>query len=136
MEKTPHPFKRFFRLLKPERNDILYIYLYAIFNGLINLSLPLGIQAIINLITSGQMSTSWTVLVVFVTIGIAMTGGLQVFQLTITERLQQRIFTRASFEFAYRIPRIKMESVYKYYVPELVNRFFDTLSVQKGLSKK
>ena len=68
-------------------------------------------------------------------IGIAMTGGLQVFQLTITERLQQRIFTRASFEFAYRIPRLKMESVYKYYVPELVNRFFDTLSVQKGLSK-
>ena len=68
-------------------------------------------------------------------IGIAMTGGLQIFQLTITERLQQRIFARASFEFAYRIPRIKLESVYKYYVPELVNRFFDTLSVQKGLSK-
>lgn len=135
MENILHPFQRFFRLLKPERTDIFYIYLYAIFNGLINLSLPLGIQAIINLVTGGQMSTSWMVLVVFVVIGIAMTGGLQVFQLTITERLQQRIFTRASFEFAYRIPRIKMESVYKYYVPELVNRFFDTLSVQKGLSK-
>lgn len=135
MENQLHPLKRFFRLLKPERTDIFYIYLYAIFNGLINLSLPLGIQAIINLITGGQMSTSWTVLIIFVMIGIAMTGGLQVFQLTITERLQQRIFTRASFEFAYRIPRIKMESIYKYYVPELVNRFFDTLSVQKGLSK-
>ena len=135
MEHNAHPLKRFFNLLKPERKDIFYIYLYAIFNGLINLSLPLGIQAIINLITGGQLSTSWTVLVLFVMIGIAMTGGLQIFQLTITERLQQRIFTRASFEFAYRIPRIKMESVYKYYVPELVNRFFDTLSVQKGLSK-
>ena len=135
MDYTAHPLRRFFRLLKPEQKDIFYIYLYAIFNGLINLSLPLGIQAIINLITGGQLSTSWTVLVIFVTIGIAMTGGLQIFQLTITERLQQRIFARASFEFAYRIPRIKMESVYKYYVPELVNRFFDTLSVQKGLSK-
>jgi len=135
MDNTGHPLRRFFRLLQPEQKDIMYIYLYAIFNGLINLSLPLGIQAIINLITGGQLSTSWTVLVIFVMIGIAMTGGLQIFQLTITERLQQRIFTRASFEFAYRIPRIKMESVYKYYVPELVNRFFDTLSVQKGLSK-
>lgn len=135
MEAKLNPVQRFFRLLKPESKDILYVYLYAIFNGLINLSLPLGIQAIINLITGGQISTSWTVLIIFVMIGIAMTGGLQVFQLTITERLQQRIFTRASFEFAYRIPRLKLESVYKYYVPELVNRFFDTLSVQKGLSK-
>lgn len=135
METNAHPLRRFFKLLQPERKDIFYIYLYAIFNGLINLSLPLGIQAIINLITGGQLSTSWTVLVIFVMIGIAMTGGLQIFQLAITERLQQRIFTRASFEFAYRIPRIKLESVYKYYVPELVNRFFDTISVQKGLSK-
>src|SRR5210317_336481 len=135
MENNSQPLRRFFKLLQPESKDIFHIYLYAIFNGLINLSLPLGIQAIINLITGGQLSTSWTVLVIFVMIGIAMTGGLQIFQLTITERLQQRIFARASFEFAYRIPRIKMESVYKYYVPELVNRFFDTLSVQKGLSK-
>jgi ABC-type bacteriocin/lantibiotic exporter with double-glycine peptidase domain len=130
-----HPLKRFYKLLLPEQKDILYIYLYAIFNGLINLSLPLGIQAIINLITGGQISTSWTVLVTFVMIGIALTGGLQVFQLAITEKLQQRIFTRASFEFAYRIPRIKLESVYGMHVPELVNRFFDTLTVQKGLSK-
>lgn len=135
MKDNNQPLRRFFRLLEPESKDIFYVYLYAIFNGLINLSLPLGIQAIINLITGGQISTSWIILVVFVMIGIAMTGGMQVIQLTITERLQQRIFTRASFEFAYRIPRIKMESVYKYYVPELVNRFFDTLSVQKGLSK-
>jgi len=130
-----HPIKRFFRLLQPEGKDIFYIYTFAIFNGLINLSLPLGIQAIINLISGGQYSTSWTILIIFVMIGIAMTGGLQVFQLTITERLQQRIFTRASFEFAYRIPRIKLEAVHNHYVPELVNRFFDTLSVQKGLSK-
>lgn len=135
MEEKLHPVQRFFRLLKPESKDILYVYTYAIFSGLINLSLPLGIQAIINLISGGQFSTSWTILIIFVMVGIAMTGGLQVFQLTITERLQQRIFTRASFEFAFRIPRIKLEAVHKSYVPELVNRFFDTLSVQKGLSK-
>ena len=135
MENKLNPVQRFFRLLQVDRKDISYVYLYAIFNGIINLSLPLGIQAIINLITGGQVSTSWIVLVAFVMLGIALTGGLQVLQLSITERLQQRIFTRASFEFAYRIPRIRLESVYKYYVPELVNRFFDTLSVQKGLSK-
>ena len=135
MEEKITPIKRFFALLAPDTKDIFYIYFYAIFNGLLYLSLPLGIQAIVNIIMGGQLATSWVVLVVFVILGVAITGALQIVQLTITEKIQQRIFTKASFEFAYRIPRIKMEAVNKYYVPELMNRFFDTLSVQKGLPK-
>lgn len=99
------------------------------------MSLPLGIQAIVNLIQGGQVSTAWLVLVFLVVLGLAINGVLQIFQLRITENLQQKIFTRAAFEFAYRIPRIKMEVLYKHYAPELINRFFDTVSVQKGLSK-
>ena len=129
------PVQRFWRLLKPDRKEITNVYVYAIFNGLVNLSLPLGIQAIINLIQGGQVSTSWIVLVVFVVLGVAGTGVLQIFQLRITETLQQKIFTRAAFEFAYRLPRIRMEALYRHYAPELMNRFFDTISVQKGLSK-
>jgi ABC-type bacteriocin/lantibiotic exporter with double-glycine peptidase domain len=49
--------------------------------------------------------------------------------------LQQKIFTRASFEFAYRFPKIKMDQLRNYYPPELANRFFDTLTVQKSLAK-
>jgi ABC-type bacteriocin/lantibiotic exporter with double-glycine peptidase domain len=129
------PMQRFWLLLKPDKKEIKNVYIYAIFNGLINLSLPVGIQAIINLIQGGQMSTSWLVLVFFVILGIAATGFLQISQLRITENLQQKIFTRAAFEFAYRIPRIKLEALYKHYAPELMNRFFDVVSVQKGLSK-
>ena len=132
---TISPTQRFWRLLKPDQKEISNVYVYSIFNGLVNLSLPLGIQAIINLIQGGQVSTSWVVLVIFVVLGVAITGVLQIYQLRITESLQQKIFTRAAFEFAYRIPRIRMESLYRYYAPELMNRFFDTMSVQKGLSK-
>lgn len=127
--------QRFWRLLAPDRLEIRNVYIYSIFNGLINLSLPLGIQAIINLIQGGQINTSWVVLVFFVVLGVAVTGILQIYQLRITEQLQQKIFTRAAFEFAYRLPKIKMEALYKHYAPELMNRFFDTISVQKGLSK-
>ncbi len=134
-KNTLSPTKRFFLLLQPDKKEIKNVYIYAIFSGLLSLSLPLGIQAIVNLIQGGQMNTSWIVLVVFVVLGVAFTGILQIFQLRITENLQQRIFTRAAFEFAYRIPRIKMEALYKHYAPELMNRFFDILSVQKGLSK-
>ncbi|HET8860228.1 peptidase domain-containing ABC transporter [Marivirga sp.] len=130
-----HPFKRFIDLLEPEKSFVFTIYIYAIFSGLISLSLPLGIQAIINLIMGGQVSTSWVILVFLVILGIVINGLLQVRQLTINEVLQQKIFTRASFEFAYRIPRFKINQVENAYLPELINRFFDTMSVQKGLAK-
>lgn len=137
METSAHltPLKRFWLLLKPDQSEIRNVYVYAIFNGLINLSLPIGIQAIVNLIQGGAVSTSWLILVLFVTAGIALGGIMQVNQLRITENLQQKIFTRAAFEFAYRIPRIKLDKLYKQYAPELINRFFDVVSVQKSLSK-
>lgn len=129
------PLQRFFNMLRLDRKDIYTIYIYSIFSGLVNLSLPLGIQAIINLINVGDVSTSWIILVILVISGMVMMGVLQILQLTLTERLQRKIFTRAAFEFAYRLPRVKMAAVRNYYGPELVNRFFDTLTVQKGMPK-
>jgi ABC-type bacteriocin/lantibiotic exporter with double-glycine peptidase domain len=128
-------WQRLVNLLSLDKKDVLQVFYYAIFAGLVNLSLPLGIQAIINLIQGAQVSTSWIVLVVLVTLGVAFGGTLQLMQFRIIEDIQQKIFTRSSFEFAYRFPKIKMSELRHYYPPELANRFFDTLTVQKGLSK-
>lgn len=129
------PWRRFISLLKLDKKDIRQIFYYAIFAGLVALTLPLGIQAIINLIQGAQVSTSWIILVILVTLGVAFQGILQLMQVRILENMQQKIFTRASFEFAYRFPKIKMEELRNYYPPELANRFFDVLTIQKGLSK-
>ena len=129
------PWERFISLLKLEKKDIFQIFYYAIFGGVVALSLPLGIQAIINLIQGAQISTSWIILVIVVTSGVIFSGALQLMQLRIIETIQQRIFVRASFELSYRFPKIKMNELRNYYPPELANRFFDTLTIQKGLSK-
>ncbi|MBL7952523.1 MAG: ATP-binding cassette domain-containing protein [Flavobacteriales bacterium] len=129
------PWQRLMRLLRVDKREIGHIYLYALVGGAISLSVPLGVQAIINLISGGQVATSWGVLIAFVTIGVGFTGALQVMQLALAENIQQRLFARSAFEFAYRIPRIKAEAVSGKYLPELVNRFFDTTTIQKGLSK-
>ncbi|MFC6095341.1 peptidase domain-containing ABC transporter [Flavobacterium qiangtangense] len=129
------PFKRFTNLLKLDKRDVYQIIFYAAFAGLVNLSLPLGIQAIINFIQSGQLSVSWIVLVLLVTVGVGFGGVLTILQFRIVENLQQRIFVRSSFEFAYRMPLIKFKEMYSEYAPEKANRFFDTLMVQKGTAK-
>ena len=129
------PWQRFIGLLELERKDIAQIFYYAIFSGAVALSLPLGIQAIVNLIQGAQVSTSWIVLVILVTLGVLFSGILQLMQIRIVETIQQRIFVRSSFELSYRFPKIKLQELRNYYPPELANRFFDTLTIQKGLSK-
>lgn len=128
-------WQRLLGLLRLDRKDISQVLYYAVFAGIVNLTLPLGIQAIINLIQGAQVSTSWIVLVILVTLGVGFAGALQLMQLRIIENVQQKIFTRSSFEFAYRFPKIKMSALRNQYPPELANRFFDTLTVQKSLSK-
>jgi ABC-type bacteriocin/lantibiotic exporter with double-glycine peptidase domain len=129
------PWQRFVGILRLEKKDLLQVIYYAVFSGLISLTLPLGIQAIINLIQGAQVSTSWIVLVILVTLGVVFVGVLQLMQMRIIETVQQRLFMRASFEFTYRFPKIKMNELRNYYPPELANRFFDVLTVQKGLAK-
>ncbi len=132
---TSKTWSRFFNLLSLEKRDIFQIFNYAIFTGALALSLPLGIQAIVNLIQGAQISSSWIILVILVTLGVSFTGTLQLMQLRIIETLQQRVFTRASFELSYRFPKLKMNALRNIYPPELANRFFDTLSIQKGFAK-
>ncbi|GGA64263.1 ABC transporter ATP-binding protein [Flavobacterium palustre] len=129
------PLQRFFNLLKLDKKDVYQLFFYSIFSGIISLSLPLGIQAITNFIQSGRASVSWIMLIILVVFGVALVGILSLMQLRITENLQQKIFIRSSYEFAVRLPKIKFEEFYNNYPPELANRFFDTLTIQKGTSK-
>lgn len=134
-QPPPTPFRRLIRLLNTERRDIWYVYLYAIVAGLISLSLPLGIQAVFNLVSGGMVFSSVYVLIGLVVIGVIVSGFILVGQQVLVEVLQQRIFVKAAFEFTYRLPRIQPESLEGTYPPELMNRFFDVLTIQKGLPK-
>lgn len=129
------PMERFFQLLASEKREIIYLYVYALVAGLISLSLPLGIQSIITFISSGQISVSVVVLIALIILALLVVGGLQVMQLWLVEFIQQRIFAKSAFDFAFRVPRFQSESLMNYYPPELMNRFFDTVALQKSMAK-
>lgn len=128
------PFGRLINMLRDEK-DIFYIYVYAIISSLLALSLPLGIQAVFRLVSSGQIITSLILVISFIIVGMLVSGGLQIMQLWLVELLQQRVFAKAAFGFAYRVPRISINALQKYYPPELMNRFFDVITIQKELPK-
>jgi ABC-type bacteriocin/lantibiotic exporter with double-glycine peptidase domain len=133
--ENPSPLRRLIQLLKTEKKEILYILFYAIVVGLISLIVPLGIQTTVELISGGVIFSSVYLMIALVIIGVILSGILQMIQISLVEFLQRRIFTKAAFEFAFRIPRIRLEALQKNYAPELINRFFDVMTIQKGLPK-
>ena len=135
MSATNSPVARILNLVKLERKEISAIYFYAILNGLIQLSLPLGIQAIIGFVLGASMRASLVVLIILVVVGVLAAGLMQVNQMKIIEKIQQKLFVRYSFAFARHIPQLDLKKTDAVYLPELVNRFFDIPVLQKSLSK-
>lgn len=127
--------KKFYKILRLDNKDISAVYAFAIIAGVVQLSLPLGIQTIISFVMAGSVSTSIIVLILLIVFGTFLNGLLQVRQLEIIEKLKQKLFLRYGLEFSDRLPKLNNEKLDNYYLPELVNRFFDTISLQKGLEK-
>lgn len=127
--------RNLFAILRLDKKDISSIYFFAILGGLISLILPLGIQSIINFVMAGSISTSIVILIIIIIAGVFFNGLVQVRQMQITEKVKQKIFTRYSLEFANTLPKLNIEKLDNYYLPELVNRYFDTPSLTKSLEK-
>lgn len=122
-------------LIGHDRHTVRNILLYAIFSGLISLSLPLGIQAIINFIQLGEITSSWVILTLIVVAGSLFSGWIDILQLRAIENLQLKIFTNSAFMISSALPRIDTKIIGKYNLMELANRFFDTISIQKSFQK-
>jgi ATP-binding cassette subfamily B protein len=127
--------KKLVAILQLDKKEVSAIYVFAILAGLVQLVTPLGIQSIIGFVMAGSLSTSIVVLIAVVVIGVFLNGLFQIRQLQIIEKIKQKIYTRDALSFADKIPHLNIEKLDNYYLPELVNRFFDTLTLQKGIEK-
>lgn len=126
------PFARLLALLRLERDDISVACIYAVGVGIASLAAPIGVQALVNTVAFGGLLQPLVVLTSLVLVGLIFAGVLRALWAWVVERIQQRIFTRVAVDLAYRLPRVRMDALRDAHGPELVNRFFDVLTVQKG----
>lgn len=124
-----------FKYVTKEKKDVTNIYFYAILNGLVQLSVPLGIQSIVSFVMGATMATSIYILIAFVVLGTWLVGYFRIKVMQIIEKIQQKIFVEFALAFTEKLPKLNLSATRKYYLPELVNRFFDTQNLQKGISK-
>ena len=127
--------RKLIAILQLDKKEVSAIYIYAILAGLVQLVTPLGIQSIIGFVMAGALSTSIVVLITVVVLGVFLNGLFQIRQLQIIEKIKQKIYTRDALSFANKIPHLNIEKLDNFYLPELVNHFFDTITLQKGIER-
>lgn len=119
-------------LLQGERQEIVVILLYGLGVGILSLAIPVGVQTLVSTVNFGSFSQPVLFLVFVVFVGLSAAALLRAIQIRIVEQLQKRFFTQVALELAYRIPRLHLDVKTKGRFPELINRFFDVLTVQKS----
>lgn len=131
----PQPLERFWALVKVDARDLSILVSYTLVTGLLSLAVPLAAQAVVNTIAAGIFLQPLIVMTVLLFAGLLFVAILRMFKLRLVETLQQRIFARVVMQLGARIPKIQTEALSKEYMPELVNRFFDVMTIQKAWGK-
>jgi putative ABC transport system ATP-binding protein len=125
------PLERLIELMRPERRDLWLILALAIGSGLLALVPPVTVQALVNTVAMGGMGQPLAVLATLLFIFLAFYGFVFVLDSYLVELVQRRIFVRLAADLAHRLPQVSWEVHERQHGAELVNRFFDVLTVQK-----
>ncbi len=125
------PLVRLLRLFRPDRGDLLAVAAFAVATGVLLLATPIAVQALVNFVALGGVVQQLVVVALLLFLGLGFAGVLSALQYWVVEILQRRIFVRLVAELAARLPRVRQEAYDAGYGPELVNRFFDVMTVQK-----
>lgn len=126
------PFRRLLGLLRPELSDLWLVLLFAVGVGAFTLATPVVAMAVVNTVALGTLVQQLVVLCVALFIALAVAAGLTFLQGVVVEFIQRRVFVRVAADLAYRLPRVDLKAFDRQNGPELVNRFFDVLTVQKA----
>ncbi len=132
----PVPWHRFGALLTGEIRDIQVFLVFSLVAGLLYLSVPLAVDALVSNLAFGNDARPFMQAVVMVSLGLllslALAAAVRAFKHYLAEVIQRRIFVRLVADLGHRLPRVKPEALDGQHGPELVNRFLDVVTLQKS----
>ncbi len=129
------PLERLWQMLVVDKRDLVVLTVYTLITGLVSLAVPLAAQSLVNTIAAGIFIQPLIVLSLLVLAGLLFSAFLRLLKFCLVENLQQRIFARITLLLSERIPAIKASALNTEYMPELINRFFDVMTIQKSWGK-
>lgn len=133
-EGSRTPLQRLRSLLWIERADVAVVVLYGVVAGLLSLATPLAIQVLINWLAFGALLQPIVLLGLALSVCLGLAATLQLLQRLGVETIERRLFVRTVADLAARLSRVRIEALDGLSGPELANRFFDVLTLQKAAS--
>ena len=130
----PRPFARLRELLQPERRDIATVVVFAVAVALLSLATPITVESLVNTVSFGVLMWPVVVLAGVLMACLGLAAAIRAMQAYVVECLQRRLFVRVVADYAHRLPRLQLEAFDHRYGPELANRFFDVLNLQKSVA--
>ena len=130
-EAKREPLERLRMLLRAERSDIGVVLVFAFVVGLLALATPIAVEALVNNVAFGRFMQPVVVLSLVLLTFLAFKAAMRGLQTYVVEIIQRRLFARVAADLSYRLPRSRVSSLDGRHAPELVNRFFDVVTVQK-----
>ncbi len=125
------PLVRLWGMMRTESTDLWVISMFALVVGLFSLATPIAVENLVNSVMFGNVIQPLIVLSLTLFVFLISSSAMRAVQVFVLETLQRRIFVRVVDDLSYRLPRVKKSEFDREYGPEAVNRFFDTMSVQK-----
>ena len=125
------PLARAWNLLRAESGDIRVVVIFAIVSGFLALATPLAIEAVVSTVTFGRLLQPIIILSLLLFAFLAFQAAIRGLQTYVVEIIQRRLFARVAADLSYRLPRASISSLDGQSGRELVNRFFDIVTVQK-----
>jgi putative ABC transport system ATP-binding protein len=125
---------RLWYLMQAERRDIGVVVIYSLGVGVLGLATPVFVQVLVNTVAFGGLALPILFLVLSLFLCLVFAAVLRAMTWYIVEVLQRRLFVRMATDLAWRLPRVKVSAFDKKSGPELVNHFFDVLTLQKAAS--
>lgn len=129
---TRTPQERLKDYIAVEKNDLWAAVIYSAAIGVFTLALPVATQSIVNTIALGNLTQPLILLAILVLIARLLSGVLQGMRIWAVELIQRRIFVRVSTDTVNRLLRAPASAFENHHGPELVNRFFDVVTLQKS----
>lgn len=125
------PVRRLLAMIRPEWSDIWVVAVFAFFAGVLGLATPIAVETLVNMVAFGRLLQPLIVLSLMLFAFLTFAGLMRALQWFVVEIIQRRLFVRVAADLAYRFPRITNQATGDSYGPELANRFFDVVTVQK-----
>ncbi|CAM2837304.1 ABC transporter transmembrane domain-containing protein [Legionella anisa] len=117
-----------------DRATIASIMMISVIVSLLSLSIPIAAQTLVNLIAFGKLLQPVLTLSIMVLILMIALGALNVWQSIIIEVIQQKLMVKISLNLSRQFTHLSLDNFSSHHGPELVNRFFEVVTINKALS--